>query len=262
MKPASWLIFSLLGLLAGCRPPPAGETPAPSPTQGVTPAENLLPTTPGTTWEYEVTTELPENAVELTDTVGQSRPLAGRRLRATRVTTLDGPARIPDRQAHRFTTRVNGELERVDYREISPAQIADVATDLLGPAPANASEPAVRQITFEQPLVLLRAPLAPGDSWQARFHVDGHPITRTFDVIGRESIHVPAGTFDTWRIRAIGSDRPGHSLESTTWFAPGIGFVKSRVIHTAAFGLLKIETEELTRGPVPGTMPAPQPSGP
>lgn len=245
------LLALLLG--AGCRPP-AGGVPGGLPTEPPdTPVSALLPTIPGTTWEYEVTTELPENAVELTGTDGTSRPLAGRRLRATRVTTLDGPANLPAGRAVRFTTRVNGELERVDYREISSRQIADIATDLLGPTANETGEPVVRQITLAQPLVLVRAPLAVGDSWQTRFQIDGHPITRTFDVIGRETIRVPAGTFDTWRIRAIGSDRPGHSLESTTWFAPGIGFVKSRVVHTAAFGLLKIETEELTRGPAPGT---------
>lgn len=208
-----------------------------------------LPITPGTSWEYEVTTELPENAVEMTDSGEMARPLAGRRLRATRTTTLDGPADLPGRDALRFTTRVNGEVERVDYRVVSAEQIADVATDLLGPAPNQAGDASPRQITFAEPLPLVRFPIETGDTWQARFEVDGHPITRTFDVLGKESVRVPAGTYEAWRIRAIGSDRPGHSVESTTWFTPGTGFVKSRVLHTAAFGLLKIETAELTRGP-------------
>ncbi|MFM7181254.1 MAG: hypothetical protein ACKO2G_07300 [Verrucomicrobiales bacterium] len=137
----------------------------------------------------------------------------------------------------------------LDYREVSPERIADVATDLLAPPATEGAQPSVRQITLPEPLPLVRFPIEVGDTWQARFQVDGHPVSRTFDVLGKEKITVPAGTFEAWRIRTIGSDRPRHSVESTTWFAPGTGFVKSRVIHTAAFGLLKVETAELVRGP-------------
>ena len=247
---ASWfLLLPVVYLFAACQPESSGKATAPPVRSLPTDESPLLPTAPGTIWEYEVTTELPENAVEMTNTAEMARPLPGRRLRATRTTTLDGPADLPGRDALRFTTRVNGAVERVDYRVVSVEQIADVATDLLGPAPAEGGDAPVRQITFAEPLPLVRFPLETGDTWQARFQVDGHPITRTFDMLGKETVAVPAGTFEAWRIRAIGSDRPGHSLESTTWFAPGTGFVKSRVIHTAAFGLLKIETAELIRGP-------------
>ena len=250
MNRAIW-IFGLL-LIAGsvaCRPENASRQSVAAPSEQNVSRSPALPTDPGTVWEYEVTTELPENAVELTDPGERTRPLAGRRLRATRTTTLDGPADLPGRHALRFTTRVNGEVERVDYRVVSNEQIADVATDLLAPSSAENGHAPVRQITFAEPLPLVRFPIEIGDTWQARFQVDGHPVSRTFDVLGKESVTVPAGTFEAWRIRTIGSDRPGHSLESTTWFAPGTGFVKSRVIHTAAFGLLKVETSELTRDP-------------
>ena len=250
MNPTPWLLCLVLAGGAGCRPEaPSAPPPAP-PTRPSISQSPPLPVAPGTFWEYEVTTELPENAVELTAHWVKTRPLAGRRLRATRTTTLDGPASLPSGEALRFTTRVNDVVERVDYRLVSPEQIADVATDLLGLPPADGGETPVRQITLPEPLPLVRFPIETGDSWDARFMVDGHPVNRTFDVLGRETIRVPAGTYEAWRIRAIGSDRPGHTVESTTWFAPGIGFVKSRAIHTAAFGLLKIETAELVRGPL------------
>lgn len=243
-----WMFCLALAGVAACRPevPPSGTLPS-RPVEGGAARALSLPTEAGATWEYEVTTELPENAVEMTTTGGNARPLAGRRLRATRTTTLDGPADIPGRRALRFTTRVNGSVARVDYRIVSPEQIADVATDLLGPTPGEGENAPVRQITFAEPLPLVRFPIEAGDTWQARFQVDGHPVNRTFDVLGQETIQVPAGCFEAWRIRAIGSDRPGHSMEATTWFAPGTGFVKSHVIHAAAFGLLKVETEELVR---------------
>lgn len=252
MSATRWiLVFFMVGLVA-CQPEgrpkslsSADSSPVPETGSGPPP----MPMALGTTWEYEVFTDVPENAVELTAQWVKTRPLAGRRLRATRTTVLEGPVNLAGREALRFTTRVNDVVERVDYRIVSAEQIADVATDLLGPPSVDGGDPTVRQITFAEPLPLVRFPLEAGDNWQVRFHVDGHPVNRTFDVLGPETIQVPAGSFDTWCIRAVGSDRPGHTVESSFWFAPGIGFVKSRAIHTAAFGLLKIETAELSRGP-------------
>ena len=67
---------------------------------------------------------------------------------------------------------------------------------------------------------------ATGKRWSAQFIVtqaDGSEAATTFDlrVVGREKITLPAGTFDAFRIEAIGSNlKSGARLERTAWVAP------------------------------------------
>jgi hypothetical protein len=64
---------------------------------------------------------------------------------------------------------------------------------------------------------------------------DGKSRDRTFTVIGMESVTVPAGTFQAWKVReTIAED--GIQSTVTNWYVPSMGwFVKSDSVTTDAF---------------------------
>lgn len=87
----------------------------------------------------------------------------------------------------------------------------------------------------------LSSPLWVGKSWQAE-HLytrrDGSQAqqSRTWTVEARETISVPAGSFDTFRIKSVGK-----ALTITLWYAPDINFYVRRVTE----GMVSIEQQLL-----------------
>lgn len=83
----------------------------------------------------------------------------------------------------------------------------------------------------------LSSPLWVGKSWPATFlytRRDGSQAEqkRTWTVEARETIEVPAGSFDTFRIRSA-----GNNLTITLWYAPQLKFFVRRVTE----GMVQVE---------------------
>jgi hypothetical protein len=83
----------------------------------------------------------------------------------------------------------------------------------------------------------LSSPLWVGKSWPATFlyaRRDGSQAeqNRTWTVEARETIEVPAGSFDTFRIRSAGDN-----LTITLWYAPELQFFVRRVTE----GMVQVE---------------------
>lgn len=83
----------------------------------------------------------------------------------------------------------------------------------------------------------LSSPLWVGKSWPAKFlytRRDGSQAeqNRTWTVEARETISVPAGSFDTFRIRSAGDN-----LTITLWYAPELQFFVRRVTE----GMVQVE---------------------
>lgn len=101
---------------------------------------------------------------------------------------------------------------------------------LLDGKPRTSAEPS--SMDYEWPLQV-------GKKWVARYKYDDHtsgqswsPIEQTWTVEGTETITVPAGTFETFRLRST----PGQNVAQVTirWFAPSVGlYVKQRVDRNA-----------------------------
>lgn len=70
-------------------------------------------------------------------------------------------------------------------------------------------------------------------------------VSRNYVVAGRESVEVPAGTFDAWRV--VFEERqafrgPRETGNGTLWVAPEVGLVKSRLENSRG----QVQTTELT----------------
>jgi hypothetical protein len=88
------------------------------------------------------------------------------------------------------------------------------------------------------------AGLRPGDKLPDVEAVGGSR-TRATEVVAREEITVPAGTFQTIRLLMTGEDGRVE-LRRTLWFAPGHGLVREEKSRSLAGSLLLEETSELT----------------
>ncbi len=113
-------------------------------------------------------------------------------------------------------TTVNMEADRVEYND------GEYISDTMGNTTTNPRG------GFSTPRQFYPAELFVGKKWQSAFK-QARPggITYTFrydmKVVARETITVPAGTFDTFKIEARGFNvQLGARLERNIWVAPGV----------------------------------------
>lgn len=205
MKPSPWITLGLTGLASlavlgtfGC-----GRTNAPLPTairgsalQSLK-ADALFPTDPGRVWRYEVVAhpqDDPETDVLGTQTVTVDR--VRRQGTRTEVTLRDIDTFT---QAYRFpVVTFDGDklvIAGVTYWGAAAEQADDLANEFL------------------------HLPWVPAEHWD-----DGNWAGK---VVGRETVTVPAGTFDAWRVEGIGTYEQEYTVVGDYWFAPGVGIVKS-----------------------------------
>lgn len=82
---------------------------------------------------------------------------------------------------------------------------------------------------FDPPLQLIKLPLKVGDEWsssaKARVGALSENVGLDCKVLQKETITVPAGTFECFRIRV--KKKRGRKIEDRfAWYCPGVGFVK------------------------------------
>jgi hypothetical protein len=89
---------------------------------------------------------------------------------------------------------------------------------------------------------LLRYPVKDGDTWETDF-VIGTEKGKAVTVVGKEEVKVPAGTYQTVRVR-VDTDSGGQKISTTYWFADGIGFVKQAIDLGGRKTVLELEKYE------------------
>ncbi|HEV3409823.1 MAG TPA: hypothetical protein VG095_05990 [Chthoniobacterales bacterium] len=180
-------------------------------------AAGLVPTTPGTSWEYEVRNGA-QSSHRMIRLVGREE-IAGNEL--VRCETLEDGALLKT------------ELIRIDERGVALHQRANGKT-----------------ITFEPPQVIVPAPPALGATWDVHDPNPGGEQFRRFRFAAEEDITVPAGKFRAWRIEC---EQPWPvSSRLQRWFAPGVGFVKEVEVTRGPSGRLLSRVTTLLRRFSPG----------
>jgi hypothetical protein len=113
-------------------------------------------------------------------------------------------------------TQVDVQAERVVYND------GEFVSDLMGNTTTN------QRGSFSTPRQFYPAELIVGYKWHSRFkqtRPNGVVYTFQYDlkVVGKETITVPAGTFDAYKIEARGFNMElGARLERNIWVSPGI----------------------------------------
>jgi len=114
-------------------------------------------------------------------------------------------------------TRVDYEDDRVEYND------GLIVTDLMG----NVIK--LRQTEYDTPVQWTPAEFQVGRKWTAAFVLSkkGRESSAYYDmqITRRETISVPAGSFDTFRIDGVGWNTTRNArLELSLWLVPGINF--------------------------------------
>ena len=114
-------------------------------------------------------------------------------------------------------TRVDFDEDRVEFDD------GKIITDLMGNAIKSGD------VKFESPVQVTPAEFQVGKKWTAAFRRTQNGVTSnaSFDmqIVKRETIRVPAGEFDTFRIEGHGWNMTfGNRREVKLWLVPGLVF--------------------------------------
>jgi len=176
-------------------------------------------------------------------------PYSAGRYPLSRVFTVGDSARIrisdiltgiEEQVRHVRVTRVDAEADRVEYND------GITITDLMG------NPIKMGQAEYDTPVQFTPAEFQVGKKWRAAFHRTQHGRTANayFDmqITARETVSVPAGNFDSFRIEGRGWNlTQNQQLEVTLWLVPGINFVikREQTVRGSKGRLRQTERQEL-----------------
>ena len=208
-------------------------------------AEPFFPTSPGTTWEYEVAGAGPHGAQPTTLTV-----------------RISGQEEINGKPVLKLETLAEGNLLKTEI-------ITGNERGLLCFARRWSEEKSVR---FDPPQILIPAPLTVGARWECDDTIAGSDMRQQWSVAAEEEVEVPAGKFKAYRLH---SEQPWPvSITFDRWFVPGTGFVKDVTTTRGPTGRLlsRVTTQlrnfsvlpiaEATASPSPAHSRSPTPTPP
>ncbi|MCX7147917.1 MAG: caspase family protein [Rhodocyclales bacterium] len=147
---------------------------------------------------------------------------------------------IEERTYSPRVTRVDYDEDRVEFNN------GNTITDLMGNSIKNGP------IEFDTPVQFTPAEFQVGKKWTAAFRRTQRGVTTNayydMQIIKRETISVPAGTFDTFRIEGQGwNTTVGARLEVRFWLVPGLifGIKREFVTHNKMGRFGQTEVHEL-----------------
>ncbi len=160
-------------------------------------AESLIPTADGTTWDYEVREQLPSPDAFATLSV-----------------RISGTEQLGTKDLLKLETRVGDILTKTELIEADDAGIRLYRR-------TNAER---KTVVSNPPQTLVPAPLQIGAKWELDDRAAGTEMHQQFTVAAQESVTVPAGTYQAYRLHC---EQPWPiATVIDRWFVPGVGFVK------------------------------------
>ncbi len=128
----------------------------------------------------------------------------------------------PELRADAFKLEIPGEESEYELMDVHEKQI-----DLRGSIPFKNGQPSA-PIWLDTPIPFVASGIRVGSPLPALSLRHGEGGSRQIQVVGREDVTVPAGTFRAIKLLMSGMDDTSEGLEirRATWFAPGVGVVK------------------------------------
>jgi len=212
-----------------------------APTTEPADTSSFIPSAVGTVWEYRLVAKKFATELERLPNGEMVLP-APKELLATRrrevvATEPFGSATVP---LCKYKVSINGKHVSDEFCEIRAGEVLSYGGKSLvrGDWATQELTPAIRT---------LQADLRRGIHWKAEAQIgDSVRIIRRFDVLGPDTITVPAGTYNAIRVRFVGQDTSGGMIKRYFWFVHGTGVVKSHAIHYAKGRVALVEIEELS----------------
>ena len=193
-------------------------------------ADPILPTTEGTTWEYQVT----------------GARAGGERTAV--VVRIAGKEQADGVELLTLETTVGGELTKTEL----------IAVDERGIVCYRRTGARGLTGTFDPPQTLVPASLKIGTSWELDDQVEGSLMHQQFRVIDEEEITTGAGTFNTFHLHC---EQPWPmAVTVDRWFAPGTGLIKDITVTRGPSGRLLSRTTTVLQKLSVTVAPTPAPT--
>jgi hypothetical protein len=196
-------------------------------------AEQILPTTEGTAWEYKMTEQAGPGARLSDDSEHEAGTIhldVVYRIQGTR--EIDG-RKLLEFEMHRAGRIVNTDLLTVDEHGVQCWARVDEAGQIM---------------KLDPPLPIVTSPIDVGTAWDFVGVSAGAKVHQHYQVVGEGEITVPAGEFRAFHIRGEQST-PG-PMTIDRWFVPGVGIIKDVTETRSDSGdLLRRISLELVKSP-------------
>jgi hypothetical protein len=193
-------------------------------------AEPLLPTTEGTTWEYDST-----------ETLTGAAPVR------SSVTIRVGKQLFEGKELVKLETLSGNVVTKTELVNVTERGIVCLARSGKDGKIAKLNPPE----TF------VPAPLKVGATWDSEGEVLGNKMHQHFTVVAEENVTVPADSFRAFHLQC--EDSSLMSIKLDRWFVPGTGLVKEIAVVRGP-GVLQRVTLELKKLTEVISKPQPSPS--
>jgi hypothetical protein len=174
-------------------------------------AETFLPTAPGTVWKYQMTQEFGAG-VRITDP--SIKPDADGTVRLPVALTVTGMEKIDNVEAYKLEWRRQGKVQTIQFLQVNEQGMFELAR----------GDESGERIKLDPPQKILSFPLKVGEKWEYRGGGGGEKVEESYEIVSQESVEVPAGKFEAYHLRVIGT-QPFDSVVDR-WYVPGLGEIK------------------------------------
>lgn len=183
-------------------------------TSAVAFSESMFPTAPGTVWKYQMVQEFGTGVHPGADENVKLDP--------------DGKVRLPVIIFVAGTENIDGiETTRYDLYRQGRVQLTEfLKVDEKGVTAVARSAEDGEKSKLDPPQKILSFPPRAGEKWKYNGKAGDEETTQTYEIVGRESIEVPAGKFDAFHLRLTQLSPTPPSIVEERWFVPNLGYVK------------------------------------
>jgi hypothetical protein len=172
-----------------------------------------FPSEKGTLWKYQMTQEFGEGVRPSsgTDQVGSDG-----KLRLPVEVYAAGTERIDGVDTVKYETHRLGVVALVEYLAVSEAGVT---------AYARAGEDGDKY-KVNPPQKVFAFPIRAGEKWTYKGKAADIDTEQNYEVVGAETVEVPAGRFDTFHLRVTQLSPLPPDITEDRWFVPNVGYVK------------------------------------
>lgn len=200
----------------------------------------LMPVKKGDTWVYTVHLEIPADvtspgAAAVDEKHSRTRTYLGK---------LSAAGGLPEVDC--LEVVVPGSPVEREFVEIHEDRILMRGSMILRPE-------TTRPMWLDHAVPFVFAGMKPGTE-SPEIQTAGGALSRKTQVVGREDVTVPAGTFPSIRLLMTGMDGE-LELRRTIWFAPGTGIVREEKARYRKGQLIFRETQALEKTSIKGRKP-------
>jgi hypothetical protein len=192
----------------------------------------VLPVKPGDAWIYQVRLVIPADASS-PGSAEVDTSYQGVRTYLGKTSAAKG---LPETDC--FEVVVPGSPNEREFVEIHDDRILMRGSLILRPE-------TTKPMWLATPVPFVIAGMKPG-TFLPEFRTTDGALSRRTEVIAREDVTVPAGTFPCVRLLTTGSDGE-LELRSTVWFAFGKGIIRKEKTRYRGDKVIYRETQELTK---------------